>query len=156
MSYCRSTIRTCLAAPSPTCLRTPHAFEGETLADPLEGVDYGRCVAKIMRRSDGTPWIHSFAHGRTIYELKLNAAAVRKAMEAAAKSDVAKTFCRLAVDADLDAEELEELRQLAKKLSGIGLGVIDSMLTAARQKHNARRADETRNRQQAARRDPRP
>jgi hypothetical protein len=30
------------------------------------------------------------------------------------------------------------------------------MLTAARQKHYARRADETRNRQQAARRDPRP
>ena len=43
-----------------------------------------------------------------------------------------------------------------KKLSGIGLGVIDSMLTAARQKHDAWRADETRNRQQAARRDPRP
>ena len=137
-------------------LADPARFEGETLADPLEGVDYGRCVAKIMRRSDGTPWIHSFAHGRTIYELKLNAAAVRKAMEAVAKSDVAKTFGRLAVDADLDAEELEDLRQLAKRLSGIGLGVIDSMLTAARQKHNAKRAGETRNRQQAARRDPRP
>lgn len=74
-----------------------------------------------MRRPDGTPWIHSFAHGRTIYELKLDAAALRKAMEAAAKSDVAKAFCWLAVDADLDAEELEELRQLAKKLSDTAL-----------------------------------
>ena len=34
-----------------------------------------------MRRADGTPWIHSFAHGRTIYELKHDAASVRKAME---------------------------------------------------------------------------
>ena len=54
-------------------LANPECFEGETLADPLEGVAYGRCVAKIMRRADGTPWIHSFAHGRTIYELKLDA-----------------------------------------------------------------------------------
>ena len=54
-------------------LADPERFEGETLADPLEGVAYGRCVAKIMRRADGTPWIHSFAHGRTIYELKHDA-----------------------------------------------------------------------------------
>ena len=40
-----------------------------TLADPLEGVEYGRGKAKIMRRADGTVWIHSFAHGRTDYEL---------------------------------------------------------------------------------------
>jgi hypothetical protein len=68
-------------------LADPERFEGETLADPLEGVAYGRCVAKIMRRADGTPWIHSFAHGRTIYELKFDAASVRKAMEKAAKDE---------------------------------------------------------------------
>src|SRR6516162_1181557 len=70
-------------------LADPERFEGETLADPLEGVSYGRCVAKIRRRADGTPWIHSFAHGRTIYELKHDAASVRKAMERAhaAKDD---------------------------------------------------------------------
>ena len=37
-------------------LTDPERFEGETLADPLEGVSYGRCVAKVMRRADGTPW----------------------------------------------------------------------------------------------------
>jgi hypothetical protein len=58
-------------------LADPAGFEGETLADPLEGIEYGRCKACIMRRADGTPWIHSFAHGRTIYDLKLDAAAVR-------------------------------------------------------------------------------
>jgi hypothetical protein len=36
-------------------LADPERFEGETLADPLEGVEYGHCCAKIMRRPDGTP-----------------------------------------------------------------------------------------------------
>ena len=96
-------------------LADPERFEGETLADPLEGVDLRACKAKIMRRADGTPWIHSFAHGRTIYELKHDAASVRKAMEQAAKEEVVATFARLAVGADLDAVELEELRQLAQE-----------------------------------------
>lgn len=51
-------------------LADPARFEGTTLADPHEGIEYGLCKARIMRRADGTPWIHSFAHGRTIYELR--------------------------------------------------------------------------------------
>ena len=137
-------------------LADPERFEGETLADPLEGVDYGRCVAKIMRRADGTPWIHSFAHGRTIYELKHDATSVRKAMEKAAKDDVVATFARLAAGADLDAVELAELRQLAKKLSGIGLRAIDDALKSAQQQQAAQNAKAARARQAARRQDPRP
>lgn len=37
--------------------------DSATLADPLEGVEYGACKAKIMRRTDGTPRMDSFAHG---------------------------------------------------------------------------------------------
>ena len=44
-------------------LADPDKFVGETLADPLEGVDYGRCKAKVMRAADGALVIHSFAHG---------------------------------------------------------------------------------------------
>ena len=105
-----------------------------------------------MRRADGTPWIHSFAHGRTIYELKHDAASVRKAMEEAAKDDVVATFARLAVDADLDAVELEELRQLAKKLSGVGLRAIDERAESGAAE--ARRAATPRTRGIAARRPP--
>jgi hypothetical protein len=137
-------------------LADPERFEGETLADPLEGVAYGRCVAKIMRRADGTPWIHSFAHGRTIYELKHDAASVRKAMEKAAKDDVVATFARLSVAADLDAIELADLRQLAKKLSGAGLRVIDNALKAAQQKQAAQNAKAARAHHAARRQDPRP
>jgi hypothetical protein len=64
-------------------LANPEFFEGETLADPLEGVDYGTCKAKIMRRVDGTPWIHSFAHGRTVYTLQFDARAIAITMASA-------------------------------------------------------------------------
>jgi hypothetical protein len=46
-------------------LAHPLDFEGATLADPLEGPDYGICKAKVMRRADGgivdpqlRPWPH--------------------------------------------------------------------------------------------------
>jgi hypothetical protein len=60
-------------------LKDPAKFVGATLADPLEGVGYGTCKAKIMRRADGTLWINSFAHGRTTYDLKLDARTIRAA-----------------------------------------------------------------------------
>src|SRR5499427_2459420 len=125
-------------------LADPERFEDETLADPLEGVIYGRCVAKVMRRADGTPWIHSFAHGRTTYALKHDATSVRKAMEKAAKDDVVATFTRLAASADLDPVELAGLRQLAKKLSGIALGVIDDALKLAQVQQAAQEAEQRR------------
>ncbi len=51
-------------------LADPDRFIGATLSDPLEGPSYGVGKAKIMQRSDGTLWINSFAHGRTVYELE--------------------------------------------------------------------------------------
>ena len=123
-------------------LADPDRFVDQTLADPLEGVDYGPCKAKIMRRADGSVWIHSFAHGRTVYELKHDAASVRRAMQAAAKEETVATFAGLVVCADADPVELEGLRQLAKEISGVGLRVIDSALKAARQTHAEQRSKE--------------
>ncbi|MDA8249488.1 MAG: hypothetical protein M0Z28_09925, partial [Rhodospirillales bacterium] len=90
-------------------LADPQRFAGETLADPLEGVSYGRCCAKIMLRPDGSPWINSFAHGRTVYELRHDAASVRKAIAHAAAADAVDVFVKHALDADLHADENEEL-----------------------------------------------
>ena len=137
-------------------LADPERFEGETLADPLEGADDGPCKAKIMRRADGTPWIHSFAHGRTIYELKHDAVSVRRAMEKAAKEDVVAVFVRLATGADIDEVELTELRQLAKELSGAGLHAINAVLKAAQKQHAAQQAQAARTQHAALRQDPRP
>ena len=137
-------------------LANPECYEGETLADPLEGVAYGPCVAKIMRRADGTPWIHSFAHGRTTYALKHDATSVRKAMETTMKDEVVVTFALLAAGADIDAVDLAELRQLAKKLAGINLSAIDGAFKAAQQQQAAQNAKTARAHQAASRSDPRP
>ena len=90
-------------------LADPERFEGATLADPLEGVDYGTCKARIMRRSDGTPWINSFAHGRTVYDLKYNADAVRAAMEQGRPKDAAgRSFVQMTRVTEFDMRRDEE------------------------------------------------
>ena len=137
-------------------LADPLRFEGATLADPLEGIGYGPCKAQVMRRADGTPWIHSFAHGRTVYELKHNAATVRAAMQAATDATVVKTLLKLAMAAELSAEELEELRNEASERSGINKRTITQMLRAAQQEHAAKRRQQERQRRLAERDDPRP
>jgi hypothetical protein len=55
-------------------LADPKRFGGRSLADPIEGVSYGRTTAMVMlRRSDGHPWIKSFAHGGVSYSLEREA-----------------------------------------------------------------------------------
>jgi hypothetical protein len=88
-------------------LDNPAAFEGMTLADPIEGVDYGRGKAKIMRGSDGAPWIKSFAHGGIDYQLRYDYPAVRARIERA--SDPINALVRLALSADLDEVETKQL-----------------------------------------------
>jgi putative DNA primase/helicase len=50
-------------------LADPDRYVGESLADPLEGVAYGRGKAKVFQRSDGQLMINSFAHGGIKYQL---------------------------------------------------------------------------------------
>ena len=52
-------------------LEDPKRFEGKRLADPNEGVSYGRSTAMVMlRRDNGEPWIKSFAHSGMSYSLQ--------------------------------------------------------------------------------------
>jgi hypothetical protein len=45
-------------------------YLGKYLADPLEGVSYGRTKAIILQWGNGTPYLRSFAHGKTtLYSL---------------------------------------------------------------------------------------
>lgn len=136
-------------------LADPYKFDGETLADPLEGVTYGRCKAKIMRRTDGTIWINSFAHGRTIYELKLDYAAVEKVLLAVLPDDAAETFVQLVLAADLTAAEIERLREIVSR-RGIGKRTLAAMLKSARREAAAAAAQQRREQQLAGRQDPRP
>ena len=54
-----------------------------------------------MCRADRSIWIHSFAHGRTAYELRLDFAAAKAVLEKAAKDEAADQFIRLVLSADL-------------------------------------------------------
>ena len=71
--------------PVATVLAEPERFVGETLADPLEGAEYGRCKAKVMRDDGGGLFIHSFAHGRAIYRLRHDARSAKAAIAQAPK-----------------------------------------------------------------------
>jgi hypothetical protein len=137
-------------------LAGPLRFEGATLADPNEGVEYGRCKARIMRRADGSVWINSFAHGRTVYELKNDFAAAHAGLEKSTSSEVPDELVRLVRSADLDAVELEELRNMACEKTGItkhamGRKIRNAMSAAAEQRKQVEA-----NRRMAERRDPRP
>ena len=100
-------------------LADPERYVGATLADPLEGVDYGTGKAKFMRRADGTPWIHSFAHGRTVYELKLAAETVRA--DPCQQADP-RMWCQCSsvwpLDAELNAAEMEQMRDKVAEKTG--------------------------------------
>jgi hypothetical protein len=137
-------------------LADPGRFVGATLADPLEGPAYGRTKAKIMRRADGTPWINSFAHGRTAYELRFDARAAAAAVAGASSDQVADTFVKVAANGDLDADEKEALRNNVAELTGIGKRALDAKLRSAQKAQADRDRQEARDRQTAERRDNRP
>jgi hypothetical protein len=137
-------------------LKDPERFVGATLADPLEGPAYGRCKAIVMRRPDGQPWLKSFAHGHTTYELRYDARAAAAALAKASKSEASHVFVAIAVASDLDPAELEELRNEASALSGITKRALDAKLKAATQKQASQHARAERERKAAERRDPRP
>src|SRR5262249_12709515 len=99
-------------------LANPSAFEGETLADPVEGVECGRCKAMIMRRYDGTSWIHSFAHGRTVYELRYDATALKTAIAESEAQDAVRVLIKLLLQADVSEPEEETLISLAVMRTG--------------------------------------
>jgi hypothetical protein len=133
-------------------LADPERYEGETLADPVEGVGYGVAKAKVLLRPDGTVLIHSFAHGRTVYVLKHDAASVRALLEGTRTDALLDRFAQLVLDADLNDAERIELRNLVHTRIGIGVRIIEQTVRRAQQG----RAEAERKRRAAQRTDPRP
>ena len=137
-------------------LADPERFEGATLADPLEGVAYGVCTAKIMRRVDGSAWIHSFAHGRTIYELRFDARAITAAIAAAPADQIVSLFIKMMLAAEVSRDEAEALRNAVAKRTGTGKRTLDTQLKLARREQASQRELEERTKRAAERLDPRP
>jgi hypothetical protein len=135
-------------------LRDPEKFVGETLADPLEGIAYGRCKAMIMRRADGEVWIYSFAHGRTDYELRHSAAAIEANLRDTANEDLIPTFVRL--EDGLGATDRLRLRDVVSKRTGVGVRAVDQAVKEERARASSRRKAADAERRAAERTDPRP
>ena len=134
----------------------PERFVGATLADPIEGLPYGRTKAMVMRRADGSLFIKSYAHGHIDYVLKRDYRAIEAALKKSPPDNAASLFVRLVLDAELDCIELERLRDLTSKLSGANKRSLDTLLKRAREERLAARGKEERERRIAERLDPRP
>lgn len=137
-------------------LADPARFDGATLADPLEGIDYGRNKAKILRRSDGSPWIYSLAHGQTTYLLRYDARAVEKLVTDAVPEKAAEVFIAAALNADLDDAQSDALKAQVVKKSGVGKQALNASVKAAKRDRDSQTIKEARNKRIAERRDARP
>ena len=136
-------------------LADPDRFFGATLADPLEGIAYGRCKARIMRKSDGSLWIHSFAHGRIAYDLRYDAATVEAAIAAADPADAVNVLVRMLLVAELAADDEQRLRDLAAGLAKVKSRPLTAKITAARTAQARTRQAEERDRWAATKTDSR-
>ena len=121
-------------------LAQPDRFVGETLADPLEGVDNGRCKAKVMRANDGGLFIHSFAHGRTLYRLRHDARSAKAAITRAPVDGLIDYAMAILATAEMEPDELEDFVATVVKATGIGVRAV-----------KARAAKERRDREEAER-----
>jgi hypothetical protein len=137
-------------------LADPEKYADETLADPLERAEYGLCKAMIMVRDDGIPWIHSFAHGRTAYELKYDCAAIRAALNKAPQDEVINTLIKLMHNADMSRAEEETLVAVVQKRTDLSIRSIKATLKNARQEAERERKEAAKQRRLAERDDPRP
>jgi hypothetical protein len=117
-------------------------YVGETLADPMEGVDYGRCKAIVIKGDDGNLLIHSFAHRRFIYLLRHDLKSAKAAF--AQGPDAGKVDYAMAIlaAAELEDDELEELVALVSKTTGVGVRPLKARIKKERteRKAEARRA----------------
>jgi hypothetical protein len=135
-------------------LAAPGRFEGLRLADPIEGLPGDPRIAKIMRGSDGMPFIHSFSHGKGMYRLRYDAAFLRSAMETS--PDPVETLAQMVIVAELDDVELDLLIKDAAAQAKVGVKVVKAKVKAAQKANEQRIARDAKERRLAERSDPRP
>ena len=135
-------------------LAAPGRFEGLRLADPIEGLPGDPRVAKIMRGSDGVPYIHSFMHGKGMYRLKYDAAFLSSAIEAS--PDPVETLAQTMIGAELDDVELDLLIKDAAAKAKVGVKVAKAKVKAAQKANEQRAIGYAKERRLAERSDPRP
>ena len=126
-------------------LLDPERYVGMTLADPIEGVDYGKNCAIVLRRHDTDDlYIYSFAHGRADYALRHDRESVEAAINAASKGRVAQIFCETllagGVNYCLNPVETKVLTKQVAKLAGVGIREVESLMEFERATKLGKRA----------------
>ncbi|MEH2480643.1 hypothetical protein V1282_004000 [Nitrobacteraceae bacterium AZCC 2146] len=107
-----------------TVLADPEHFVGETLADPMEGVGYGRCKAMVMKGEDGALLIHSFAHGRGVYFLRYDLKSAKAAFAQAPADAMVEHSLAILAQAELEEDELADFVALVSKSANVGVRVL--------------------------------
>jgi hypothetical protein len=103
-----------------TVLADPDRYVGETLADPMEGIDYGRCKAIVMKSDDGNLLIHSFAHGRSIYFLRHDLKSAKAAFAQVPGGGTVDHAMAILAQAELEPDELDQFITLVSKATKAG------------------------------------
>jgi hypothetical protein len=113
-------------------LADPDRFIGETLADPLEGIDYGRCKAMVMKGDDDALLIHSFAHGNGLYFLRHDLRSAKAAFAQGPAEGKVDHALAILGQAELEEDEHEEFVTLVSKTAGVGMGSLKARIKKER------------------------
>jgi hypothetical protein len=130
-------------------LADPDRYVDETLADPLEGADYGRCKAKVMRTDDGGLMIHSFAHGRSIYLLRHDLRSAKAALARTAAGSEVDAALAIEAASEMEADELADFAAAVAKAANVGVRAVNAKIA----KNRKEREQRTRRREMAAQAD---
>ncbi|MCX7298081.1 MAG: hypothetical protein NTU64_14705 [Hyphomicrobiales bacterium] len=120
--------------PVATVLADPNRYIGETLADPLEGAEYGRNKAKVMKADDGGLFIHSFAHGRGIYHLRHDGRSAKAAIAKAPADGLVDYAMAIMAATDMEPDELADFAAAVAKAANIGVRAVMARIAKERQK----------------------
>ena len=111
-------------------LADPERFHGQTLADPMEGVGYGRGKAKVYRNQNGSVIVNSFAHGGIVYRLRHDAAFIEAQLTAAGEGAPFVLAGLMPHVGDMDPVTRERLRNLAAKLGKVSKTTVKKQIEA--------------------------
>jgi hypothetical protein len=101
-------------------LADPERFHGETLADPLEGRNYGRSKGKLFWNAHNSVIVNSFAHGGCKYNLQHDADYIEEKVEYGGENAPFILAALMAHAGDFDAVTKERLRNVAAKVGRVG------------------------------------
>ncbi|GAA0028611.1 hypothetical protein [Bradyrhizobium ottawaense] len=123
-------------------LATPERYVNETLADPLEGVSYGRGKAMVMRGREGDLVIHSFAHGRSFYSLRYDLASAKATVTAGPVAGMVDHAMAILAQAKLELNELDDFASSVAKAAGVSVRTVKARMKGelAERKIQARKA----------------